>query len=127
MKKITNQQEKNKETAKKLLDAAFNKKKPEVAAQYVTDKYIQHNPQVPTGKEGLIAALPAFYQAIPTLKWQLKHIYADGDYVIVHSMYNFGKENAVIDIFRFKGDKIDEHWDVAQEIPAKMAHNNTMF
>ena len=121
------QQEKNKETVKKVLDAAFNKKKPEEAAKYMTDRYIQHNPQVPTGKAGLLAALPGFYEAIPTLKWQPKHLYADGDFVIVHSQYNLGKETAIVDIFRFQGDKIDEHWDVAQEIPANMAHSNGMF
>ena len=121
------QQEKNKETVKKLLDAAFNKKKPEIAAQYVTDKYIQHNPMVPTGKEGLLKALPGFYQAMPSLNWKLKHIYADGDFVIVHSTYDFGKDNAVVDIFRFNGDKVDEHWDVVQEIPANMAHDNGML
>jgi predicted SnoaL-like aldol condensation-catalyzing enzyme len=115
------------EKVKKLLDAAFNERRPEWAAEYVTDGYIQHNPQVPTGKEGLLEALPMFYQAFPMLSWQLKHIWADGDYVIVHSIYNFGKDNAVVDIFRFDGDQIDEHWDVVQEIPAKMAHNNGMF
>ena len=45
----------------------------------------------------------------------------------VHSVYTFGKDNAVVDIFRFKGEKIDEHWDVVQEMPSKMAHNNGMF
>jgi len=119
-------QERNKEIAKELLDAAFNKKDPKLVAQFVTDRYIQHNPQVPTGKAGLLAALPGFYQAIPTLSWKLMHIWAEGDYVIVHSVYNFGKETAVVDIFRFAGDKADEHWDVVQEIPEKMVHNNGM-
>jgi predicted SnoaL-like aldol condensation-catalyzing enzyme len=120
-------QERNMEKVKELLDAAFNKKRPELAAQYITDEYIQHNPQVPTGKAGLLAALPMFYKAIPSLSWHMKHIWADGDYVIVHSVYNFGKDNAAVDIFRFKGEKIDEHWDVVQEIPSKMAHDNGMI
>lgn len=42
---------------KKLLDAAFNKKSLEMAVEYVTDGYSQHNHQVPTGNAGLIAAL----------------------------------------------------------------------
>jgi predicted SnoaL-like aldol condensation-catalyzing enzyme len=111
-------QERNKEAVRKLLDAAFNKKNPVVAGEFVTEGYIQHNPMVPTGKEGLLSALPGFYKALPTLKWQPKHIWADGDYV---------KDTAVVDIFRFEGDKIAEHWDVVQEIPARMAHKNGMF
>ncbi len=124
---MTTPQERNMEKVKELLDAAFNQKNPEMAAEFVTNEYIQHNPQVPTGKAGLVAALPMFYQAIPSLSWKLKHIWADGDYVIVHSIYNFGKDNAVVDIFRFRGEMIDEHWDVVQEIPSKMAHSNGMF
>jgi predicted SnoaL-like aldol condensation-catalyzing enzyme len=120
-------QERNKKIAQDLLDAAFNKKDPKLAAQFVTERYIQHNPQVPTGKAGLMAALPGFYKAIPSLKWSLKHIWAEGDYVIVHSVYDFGKDTAVVDIFRFEGGKADEHWDVVQEIPEKMAHDNGMI
>jgi predicted SnoaL-like aldol condensation-catalyzing enzyme len=60
-------QERNMDKVKELLDAAFNKKKPEMAAKYITDEYIQHNPQVPTGMAGLLAVLPMFYQAITSL------------------------------------------------------------
>jgi predicted SnoaL-like aldol condensation-catalyzing enzyme len=124
---MATEQDMNKEKVKRLLDAAFNQKKPEVAASYVTERYIQHNPQVPTGKAGLVETLPMFYSAIPTLSWKMIHIWAEGDFVIVHSLYNFGRDTAVVDIFRFEGEMIDEHWDVVQEIPQKMAHGNGMF
>ncbi|OPY34594.1 MAG: SnoaL-like domain protein [Methanomassiliicoccales archaeon PtaU1.Bin124] len=106
-------QEGNKETTIRLLDAAFNRKDPARVGSLVTERYIQHNPVVPTGREGLVGALPNFYMVIPTLKWEMKHIWAEGDYVIVHSIYDFGKPTAVVDIFRFNGDLADEHWDVS--------------
>jgi predicted SnoaL-like aldol condensation-catalyzing enzyme len=122
--------EQNKELAKKLLELAFTKKDVNAAAELVTDEYIQHNPGVPTGKSGFVNAIPFFYKMFPDLKWELKHIWADGDYVIIHSHYQFTKEgtgSAVVDIFRIKDGKIDEHWDVIQEIPEKMVHSNGMF
>lgn len=127
---MNSQQEQNKELAKKLLETAFAKKDVNAAAEFLTDRYIQHNPQVPTGKSGFVQAIPHFYQMFPDLKWELKNIWADGDYVIAHSHYHFAKEgngSAVVDIFRMKDGKMDEHWDVIQEIPDQMAHDNGMF
>ena len=119
-----------KATVKNLLNLAFNVKDPTAAANLVTDRYIQHNPNVPTGKAGFLQALPGFYQAFPDISWDLKQIWVDGDYVIAHSNYHYvvgDRGKAVVDIFRFDGDKIDEHWDVHEEIPAEMAHDNGMF
>jgi predicted SnoaL-like aldol condensation-catalyzing enzyme len=123
-------QEQNKELIKQLLDTAFNKKDVNAAAEMITDRYIQHNPGVATGKAGFLQGIPGFYKMFPDLSWQLKQIWADGDYVIVHSLYHYTKEgngNAIVDIFRVKDGKADEHWDVSQVIPDKMAHSNGMF
>lgn len=122
--------EKNKELVKDLLNKAFNEKNVTAAAELLTERYIQHNPQVPTGKEGFLKAIPGFYSMFPDLKMEIKKLFADGDYVIAHSHYQFTKEgngSAVVDIFKIKDGKVDEHWDVLQEIPAQAANNNTMF
>jgi len=84
----------------------------------------------PTGKEGFLQAIPGFYKMFPDLKMEIKGLFADGDYVIARSHYQFAKRgngSAVVDIFRIKDGKVDEHWDVKQEIPGQMAHNNGMF
>jgi predicted SnoaL-like aldol condensation-catalyzing enzyme len=127
---MATQADANKALVIDVLDKAFNKKNAQAAAELLTERYIQHNPQVPTGKAGFLQAVPAFYSMFPDLSWELKHIWADGDYVIAHSLYRFKKDGpgtAIVDIFRIKDGKLDEHWDVAQEIPAKMAHDNGMF
>jgi len=94
----------------------------------LTDRYIQHDPNMPTGRKGFMEGIPAFYKMFPDLKWELKNIWADGDYVIAHSLYRFAKSgNSVVDIFRMKDGNADEHWDVSQEIPDKIAHGNGMF
>jgi predicted SnoaL-like aldol condensation-catalyzing enzyme len=114
----------------KLLDTAFNKKDLNAAAGMLTDEYIQHNPGVETGKAGFLKSIPGFYKMYPDMKWELKHIYTDGDFVIVHSLYMFTKKGsgtAAVDIFRIKDGKADEHWDVLQQVPDKSANKNTMF
>ncbi|HSB46612.1 MAG TPA: nuclear transport factor 2 family protein [Candidatus Bilamarchaeum sp.] len=120
----------NKELVKKLLDTAFNKKDVNAAAAMLSERYIQHNPDVPTGRAGFVKAIPGFYKMFPDLKWELKRIFSDGDFVIVHSLYRYTKDDrgsAVVDIFRIKDGKAEEHWDVIQKIPEKSANDNTMF
>jgi predicted SnoaL-like aldol condensation-catalyzing enzyme len=120
----------NKELVIKLLTLAFKDKDVKSASDLITDRYIQHNPIVPTGKQGFIEGLTAFYKSFPNLKWELKKIWVEDDYVIAHSHYRLSKNgngNSIVDIFRIKDGKADEHWDISQEIPDKMAHSNGMF
>lgn len=117
--------------AKDFLDMIVNKRMvKEAFAKYVGTKYIQHNPQVPDGVDGAIAGLGGMLQAMPAVKIEFKRVLADGDYAVVHHHLKPTPEDrgtAIIDIFRFEGDKIVEHWDVLQPVPEKAAHNNTMF
>lgn len=87
---------------------------------YVSDtEYIQHNPGVDNGKEAFLAALTD-YVADPALSVRVARIIADDNLVVVHAEWKHGDTaTAVADIFRVENDKIVEHWDVQQEIPAK--------
>jgi predicted SnoaL-like aldol condensation-catalyzing enzyme len=62
---------------------------------------------------------------------EIKRVFADGDYVILHSHWYGLSDNprgeAVVDIFRLEGGKVLEHWDVIQPIPETSANTNTMF
>lgn len=127
---MNSQLETNKALVKDLLNKAFNEKNVEAAAELITERYIQHNPNAPTGKAGFLQAIPGFYAMFPDLKWELKRMWAEDDFVIAHSHYQFTKEgngSAIVDIFRIQDGKVDEHWDVMQDIPDKMAHDNGMF
>ena len=118
-------------TVMAFLDAAFNQRKFDKAfAKYVGPEYRQHNPTVADGKQAVIDALRRWLPATPALHYEFKHVYSDGDHVIVHSLVTVSADDrgkAVIDIFRLEHGKVVEHWDVAQPVPEKSANDNTMF
>ncbi|QYR22479.1 nuclear transport factor 2 family protein [Paenibacillus sp. sptzw28] len=88
------------------------------------DKYIQHNLAFPSGKEAPIAAIRQLKSA--GVKYDVKRVIQDGDYVAVHSEVNLFGSKAVFDIFRFSNGKIVEHWDNIQDLAAPNPSGHTM-
>jgi len=93
--------------------------------------YRQHNPLVEDGQDGLNKFVSWIGKNHPGAHGDIKRVFADGDYVILHSHWHglFGGATgeAVVDVFRVEGGKVVEHWDVIQPIPEKSANTNTMF
>jgi predicted SnoaL-like aldol condensation-catalyzing enzyme len=115
-----------------LLDMAFNQHKvKEAFDKYVGATYRQHNPFAPDGRDAAVELLGKWLAGMPEYKYEFKHVYVDGQIVIVHSHVTRDAKDrgsAVVDIFRLDGkNKIVEHWDVVQPIPEKPANDNTMF
>jgi predicted SnoaL-like aldol condensation-catalyzing enzyme len=124
------QMEENKKTVRALYEAALNKKDFEEASKYLGTKYIQHNPGAADGPEGLKGFIAFLREKFPSNHSEIKRIFADGDYVIVHvhAVREPGSRgNAIVDIFRLEDGKVVEHWDVVQPIPEKAANSNGMF
>ena len=103
----------------------------EIVSDLISDDFVQHNPTMPGDKLGTIKKLKELISdSSNSLSIDIKRIYSDGNFVIVHSNFQiFGKVNAaLIDIFKFSSEgKIIEHWDVMQEIPSSSSNENTMF
>jgi predicted SnoaL-like aldol condensation-catalyzing enzyme len=81
----------------------------------------------PGGLQGYLQFLRAKY---PNSHSEIKRVFAEGDYVIlhVHAIREPGtRGNAIVDIFKLENGKVVEHWDVIQEIPEKAANTNGMF
>jgi predicted SnoaL-like aldol condensation-catalyzing enzyme len=99
----------------------------ELAEKYMTENYIQHNPNVATGR----AAFVEFFSSrvkpreiADRVKSPLVAILAEGDLVVLA----FAREGpdpkdpakkfttTWFDMFRIEGGKIAEHWDPAQKL-----------
>ena len=122
--------EANKKTVLAFYEAGLNRKDFDAAAKFFGPKYIQHNPGAPDGIEGFKGFLAFLREKFPNSRSEIKRVFAEGDYVIlhVHAVREPGtRGRAIVDIFRLEDGKIVEHWDVAQDIPEKMPHNNGMF
>ena len=124
------QMEQNKKTVMALYDAALNKKDFDEASKYLGPRYTQHNPTAKDGPEGLKGFINFLKEKFPNNHSEIKQIFADGDYVIVHvhAVREPGtRGNAIFDLFKLENGKVVEHWDTVQPIPETAQNNNTMF
>jgi predicted SnoaL-like aldol condensation-catalyzing enzyme len=122
-------QEINKAIVKKAFDAVFNKRDETAFERFWSPDYIQHSAHIPPGRDGLkalVAQLPG------TLRHEIGHIVAEGDYVMVHGRFSgIGQPKAWIaaDIIRMSEGKLVEHWDVIENevTKAESSSGNPMF
>ncbi len=86
--------------------------------------YIQHNRAIPNDIEGLVSYVKTMVKRFPEYSFNVKKIFTDGDYVILHSHTtmkakhrgNEKKGFIITDTFRLKNGKLAEHWDAIQPI-----------
>jgi len=126
----TPQEEANKKVVLDLYEKGINQKDFDAAAKDFGPRYIQHNPRAKDGTEGFKAFIGFLKAKFPNYHSEIKKVFADGDYVIlhVHNVPAPGERGAaIVDIFRLENGKVVEHWDVRQDIPDQSANNNTMF
>ena len=89
-----------------------------------------HNPYFAAGMPALLDAIEAAAKASPDRITDVKHVVAEGDYVVVHSHVRQSPAvpgTAVVHLFRFDGDRIVELWDVGQPIPNENVNADGMF
>jgi predicted SnoaL-like aldol condensation-catalyzing enzyme len=99
----------------------------EVAEKYFAETYMQHNPNVPTGRKALVDFFSKFAKTqaiVDTIKATVVAIVAEGDLVTL----SFARElpdpadpakkytTTWFDMFRIENGKIAEHWDSAEKM-----------
>jgi len=99
-----------------------------VLKHFSNSRYTQHNRNLPDKMEGLVGFLDDFVKDYPDYSYDVKHIYADGDYVIFHSHATLKREDRgndqkgmnIIDSWKIKDGEIVEHWDSIQALDGFM-------
>jgi predicted SnoaL-like aldol condensation-catalyzing enzyme len=123
--------EENKKIALAFFEKVLNQFDPVTAvAEHGGKYYRQHDPIVEDGFDGMSKFIYWIRDNYPRAHMHLKRVFADGDFVIMHSNWVRApgeRGEAVVDIFRLENGKVVEHWDVIQPIPETSANNNTMF
>ena len=123
------QEEKNKQIATAAYQRIFGDLDITAVDDYMSKDFIQHNPTIADGPEGVKALVQMLSsQGVSKQKIEFKHVFAKGDIVVLHSRYEMaGKEWRFIDIYRVEKNKLVEHWDAMMQMPDKPANNNLMF
>jgi predicted SnoaL-like aldol condensation-catalyzing enzyme len=123
--------EANRALVAKYIETCFNLHEPVRAAEECLHiDYVQHNPDVATGRDGYLSHFVPFMEANPNSRCTVQRMLGDGDLVAVHSHWQLDPDDlgaAVVDIYLVRDGRIREHWDVIQPDPETMAHDNGMF
>ena len=112
-----------------LLGGAFDR-----IGEYITDApgaYLQHNPGIGDGLDGLFTAFTALEEAGQALVYTRIHrVVAEGNFVFWMAEGTLGGvPTAYFDLFRLEDGRIVEHWDTVATIPPTeaFAHDNGKF
>lgn len=119
----------NKEIVVKAMKEFFVDQDHNAIEKYWQENYIQHNPGLIDGHQGLRDILKNSID--PGFKWDPGICVESGDLVIAQTeVHGWGPNPLIVlDIFRFENGNIAEHWDVVQEEapPSKTASGSLCF
>jgi predicted SnoaL-like aldol condensation-catalyzing enzyme len=121
----TAEEAKNKQLVLDMWQAVIVDMSPDAVLRYISPDYVQHNPVIAPGRQGLYDAVKILAEnrtkpgAKPHTTKRLVHAFADGDLVAltwdldVADPANPGKTYVVhaFDMFRLKNGMVVEHWD----------------
>lgn len=110
-------EEKNKEIIYRFYEEFFNRHHVDAADRYVKEGYIQHNPGVLQGRQGLKAAFSEKFEQHPDFHLEIQMVIAEGDKAAVY-LKNTAPDGStkcrVVDLYRLEDGMLAEHWDVLQ-------------
>ncbi len=112
----------NKQVTYKIIKELIESGHWEKADQYLTERYLQHNPNAASGRAGVVKFFTEILKQKPTpiaekMKSKVVAVFAQGDLVGVAFAVDRKDPKGQpytttwFDMWRFKDGKADEHWD----------------
>jgi len=129
----TREERRNKQAALHIMRELLQCNQWDRAGEWITDRYIQHNPNAESGLEGVVYFFTQVLQRQPTetcdeLTTPIVAVMAEGDLVTVilprvysHPVTGEPYTTTWFDTWRFVDGKADEHWDPAEITPPDAA------
>ena len=105
-----------------------------VSENFGNHNYSQHNRSIPDSMPALIEYVSKFAKSNPEYTYDVKHIYADGDFVIFHSHSTLRAKDRgddkkglnIMDIWQIRDGQIVSHWDALQPMDGFMRFYNLL-
>ncbi len=128
-------QEQNRKVVSDFFDLVSQGRQKETLAAFAPDCR-QHNPYIAGGMEALFDGMAAAQKEMgdyPDPSFVVRSILADGDLVAGHTELLRNKSRPgdgglrQVHLFRFKGGKVVEYWDVTQTIMPEMPNAANAF
>jgi steroid delta-isomerase-like uncharacterized protein len=109
-----------------LLNERSQEERVRILNRIVATDYIQHNPLVPQGRQGLIDFIPVIYQSMPESRFILHDVFATTERVVTRWTWTGTLTGApflgipargqrvefdVIDVWSVRNGQLYEHWD----------------
>ncbi len=100
----------------------------EITRRYTGRPYKQHNRNMADGIRGVVGALSNLVKNAPEFSYDVKHIYVDGEHVILHAHATLKAKHRgddtqgfnIIDTWKVVDGQLVEHWDAIQGISFSM-------
>ncbi|MCR9101139.1 MAG: nuclear transport factor 2 family protein [bacterium] len=129
---ITNlsETEANKALAVSIVQDVLMGQNPDNIANYIAEDYVQHNPGIDNGLQGIQDAVAFLISIDNMFQYNTIHkVMGEGNFVLTISEGTWNDtSNAFYDLFRMENGKAVEHWDVIQPVPTEgLANDNGMF
>jgi predicted SnoaL-like aldol condensation-catalyzing enzyme len=120
----------HKEIATTFLRFAATGKVREAYDSFVAPDFRHHNPYFPGDAQALARGMEEAHAKFPQTAIEIQRALEEDNLVAVHSKVKHepdGRDIAVVHIFRFKGMRIVELWDVAMEAPPDLPNEHGLF
>ena len=121
----------HKQAAIDFLNLGIAGKIREAYERYISKDFIHHNINFEGDRESLLIAMEESHAMYPSKVMVIKNVLQDGDLVAVHSHVrmqpDYSPGIALVHIFRFKGRKVVELWDLNQPVPEQTPNKHGMF